>query len=66
VAWSLAREVADFQTLDIGLYPLPNTDIAAGKSGFKAIQYMAVGVPCVASPVGITTDIVQDRVDRTS
>ena len=59
--WKLDREVKDFQSLDIGLYPIDPTlyanDWAAGKSGFKAIQYMAVGIPFVASPVGAVAEI---------
>jgi glycosyltransferase involved in cell wall biosynthesis len=58
--WNLAREVADFQSLDIGLYPIDESlyqGWASGKSGFKAIQYMAVGVPYVATPVGGSGEI---------
>ena len=58
--WELAREVRDFQSFDIGLYPIDETlypGWASGKSGFKAIQYMAVGIPYVATPVGATTEI---------
>jgi glycosyltransferase involved in cell wall biosynthesis len=56
--WRLDRELQDFQEIDIGLYPLPADDPwAAGKSGFKAVQYMAVGVPYVASPIGAAHDI---------
>jgi glycosyltransferase involved in cell wall biosynthesis len=54
--WKLKREVQDFQSLDIGLYPIDASlyasEWAAGKSGFKAIQYMAVGIPYVATPIG--------------
>jgi len=49
-----------FQSLDIGLYPLADTVWELGKAGFKAIQYMAVGAPCVVSGVGVTRDIVSD------
>jgi glycosyltransferase involved in cell wall biosynthesis len=58
--WSLETEVELFQSLDIGLYPLADTVWELGKAGFKAIQYMAVGAPCVVSRVGVTRDIVSD------
>jgi len=62
--WSLEREVADFRSLDIGLYPLiPNEMVKmewiVGKSGFKAIQYMAVGIPFVMSPAGVCAGMGQ-------
>ena len=60
--WELGREVEDFRSLDIGLYPMTLSDSAneqwlLGKSGFKAIQYMAVGIPFVMSPIGIAGDM---------
>jgi Glycosyltransferase len=60
--WSLEREISDFQTLDIGLYPIKTSSSAnyewlIGKSGFKAIQYLAVGVPFVMTPVGVCAEI---------
>jgi glycosyltransferase involved in cell wall biosynthesis len=60
VPWSLAREVADFQELDIGLYPLVEDPWSVGKSGFKAVQYMACGVATVASAVGVTKEMIRD------
>ena len=62
-AWQLDREIQDFQSLDIGIYPMPDTLWTRGKAGFKAIQYMAVGVPVVASSVGIINEIIQDGVN---
>lgn len=49
--------VRDF---DIGLLPLPDNPFAAGKSPIKGLQYAACGIPCVASPVGATIEIVRD------
>lgn len=57
VPWRLAEEVAVLQSFDIGLYPLREDAWAMGKSGFKAIQYLAVGVPYVVSPVGSAAEI---------
>lgn len=58
--WSLATEVEDFRSLDIGLYPLEDGIWELGKASFKTIQYMAVGVPGVVSPVGAALNIVRD------
>lgn len=61
IEWQLEREVEDFQSFDIGLYPIDDSlyaaNWAAGKSGFKAIEYMSVGVPYVATPVGVLGQI---------
>ena len=59
-AWSLEREQDDLEDFDIGLMPMPDTAWARGKCGFKALLYMSVGLPVVASPVGVNRDIVQD------
>lgn len=60
--WSLEREIEDFQSIDIGLYPIRASASAdeewlRGKSGFKAVQYMSVGVSFVMSPVGVCAEI---------
>jgi len=56
-SWCLDREVADFQSLDIGVYPIIPSDFAAAKSALKSVLYMAVGIPFVASPVGAAAEI---------
>ena len=56
--WNLEREVEDFRSVDIGLYPLnADNNWTMGKSGFKAIQWMAVGVPYVVTPIGAAAEI---------
>jgi len=50
------------RTFDIGLLPLPQDAFAAGKSPIKALQYAACGVPCIASPVGATCELVVDGI----
>jgi len=59
VEWSEASEVAQVQGMDIGIMPLLDRPFERGKSGYKLIQYMACGLPVVASPVGVNSDIVR-------
>lgn len=61
--WSLDREVELFNTCDVGVYPLTDDEWAKGKCGFKAIQFMACGVPVVAAAVGVNREIIQDGVN---
>lgn len=63
VRWTREREVADLQTFDIGVYPLPMDDWVLGKSGLKAIQYMAFGVPPVATDVGTSPLLITHGVN---
>jgi glycosyltransferase involved in cell wall biosynthesis len=58
--WSPEREVEELQAFDIGIMPLPDDPWSRGKCGMKALLYMGVGVPVVASPVGVNTSIIQD------
>jgi glycosyltransferase involved in cell wall biosynthesis len=63
VPWSLADEVSLFNTCDVGVYPLTDDEWSKGKCGFKAIQFMACGVPVLASAVGVNREIVVDGVN---
>ncbi len=59
IRWTAEREVEDLQGIDIGVYPLTIDEWVTGKSGLKAIQYMAFGLPCVATKVGTTLEIIR-------
>jgi glycosyltransferase involved in cell wall biosynthesis len=61
--WEESIEMQTLQRFDIGLYPLPDEPWVYGKSGLKAIQYMALGVPTVAAALGANFRIIQDGVN---
>ncbi|QSV46801.1 glycosyltransferase family 4 protein [Geobacter benzoatilyticus] len=61
IPWSLegqATEIADF---DIGVMPLPKNRYTEGKCSYKALQYMAAGVPVVATNWGYNNYVIEDR-----
>src|SRR6266446_6662585 len=59
-AWSRETESELLLGCDIGIMPLPDTEFTRGKCGLKLIQYMACGLPVVASPVGVNREIVEE------
>lgn len=61
--WRAETELADLSEIDIGVMPLPDTPFARGKCAYKLIQYLALGRPGVASPVGANREVVTDGVD---
>jgi glycosyltransferase involved in cell wall biosynthesis len=58
--WQAETEVEDLRALDVGLMPLPDDEWTRGKCGMKALQYMALAIPPVVSPVGANLTIVED------
>lgn len=58
--WSRESEVANQRRFWMGLMPLPDTAWERGKCALKALQYMALGIPAVCSPVGVNADVIQD------
>jgi glycosyltransferase involved in cell wall biosynthesis len=62
ISWNLHSEITDLQKIDIGLYPLPDENWVLGKSGLKALQYMALGIPTVASAIGANFRVIENGV----
>lgn len=58
--WKKESEIEDLSKIQIGIMPLTDDEWAKGKCGFKALQYMSLGIPTLASPVGVNTTIIQD------
>ena len=58
--WRKQTEIADLLSFNLGLMPLVDDPWARGKCAFKALQYMALGLPALVSPVGMNTEVVQD------
>lgn len=58
--WSYEEENFYISEMDIGIMPLPDEDFARAKGGYKLYLYMAGGIPCVASPVGVNRSIIRN------
>lgn len=62
VEWDEVNEVNALLNADIGIMPLYEDAWSKGKCGFKLLQYLALGIPAVASPVGVNTEIIQNGI----
>jgi glycosyltransferase involved in cell wall biosynthesis len=58
IAWSVESESAALCRGDIGIAPTPEDPWTLGKCGFKIVQFMAAGLPVIASPVGANRELV--------
>jgi glycosyltransferase involved in cell wall biosynthesis len=62
-SWFEDTEADKINLLDIGIMPIPDAPWERGKCGYKLIQYMAAGIPVIASPVGANLDIIEHGVN---
>ncbi len=63
VKWNKETEIEDLLKFNIGVMPLPDDIWSKGKCGFKALQYMALGIPAIVSNVGVNAEIVDHKVN---
>jgi len=63
VEWTAENEVTELAGCQIGLMPLTQDEWSEGKCGFKLIQYLALEIPAVASPVGVNKKIIEEGVN---
>lgn len=57
--WKMDTELEDLSEIDIGLMPLPDDEWTKGKCALKGLQYMALGMPTIMSPVGVNSEVIQ-------
>lgn len=63
IPWSEETEVSSILNFDIGIMPLQDSVWEKGKCAYKLIQYMACGLPVIASPIGMNKEVVKNDIN---
>lgn len=63
IKWNRESEIEDLRDFTIGIMPLPDDEWTQGKCGFKALQYMSLSIPTIASPVGVNSKIIHHNIN---
>ena len=63
IPWNKETEIQDLSKINIGIMPLKDDQWAEGKCGFKGLQYMALEIPSILSPVGVNEEIVTHNIN---
>ena len=58
IPWNFDTEIEELQKFDIGIMPMPDNEWTRGKLGCKMLQYMALGIPTVASDTATNREIM--------
>jgi glycosyltransferase involved in cell wall biosynthesis len=61
IRWSKDTEYEEIRKFDVGIMPLTQDPFSEGKASYKLLQYMASGVPSVASAVGMNVDVADNN-----
>jgi len=63
IKWNKENEISDLELIDIGIYPLLKNKWSLGKGALKAMQYMALNIPTVATNYGTTSKVIDNYKD---
>lgn len=58
IKWSREAAIEGMKTSHIGIMPLLDIEYNKGKGGFKLVQYISVGLPCIGSDIGYNKQVI--------